>query len=55
MVPAKLLEQTGLDKEVVVAGAGQCLEVWDRTAWSEHSGTLAAAVKRITEQLGHPA
>jgi MraZ protein len=55
MVPAKLLEQTGLEKDVVVAGAGQCLEVWDRTAWSDHSGTLAAAVKRITEQLGHPA
>jgi MraZ protein len=59
MVPAKLIEQTGLDKEVVVTGAGQCLEVWDRAAWTQQSGTLAAAVRqiteRITEQLGHPA
>jgi len=54
-VPAKLIEQTGLDKEVVVTGAGQCLEVWDRAAWAVHNGTLAAAVKRITAQLGHPA
>jgi MraZ protein len=54
-VPVRLLEQTGLGKEVVVTGAGECLEVWDRAAWSEHNGTLAAAVKRITAQLGHPA
>jgi MraZ protein len=55
MVPSKLLAETGLDKEVVVTGAGRCLEVWDRAAWSEHRGTLAATVKRITEQLGNPA
>jgi MraZ protein len=54
-VPAKLIEQTGVGKEVVITGAGQCLEVWDRAAWSEHNGTLAAAVKRITAQLGHSA
>jgi MraZ protein len=54
-VPTKLIEQTGVGKEVVITGAGQCLEVWDRTAWGEHNGTLAAAVKRITAQLGHPA
>ncbi len=54
-VPLKLIEQTGLDKEVVVTGAGLCLEVWDRDAWSDHSSTLAATVKRITAQLGHPA
>ena len=54
-VPTKLIEQTGLDKEVVITGAGQCLEVWDRIAWGEQNGTLAAAVKRITAQLGHPA
>jgi MraZ protein len=54
-VPVKLIAQTGLGKEVVITGAGQCLEVWDRAAWSDHNGTLAAAVKRITAQLGHPA
>lgn len=54
-VPVKLIEQTGLGKEVVITGAGRCLEVWDRIGWSEHSGTLAATVKRITAQLGHSA
>ncbi len=54
-VPVRLLEQTGLGREVVITGAGECLEVWDRAAWSDHNGTLAAAVKRITAQLGHPA
>ena len=34
MVPAFLLEHAGLGKEVVVTGAGDCLEVWDRGAWA---------------------
>jgi transcriptional regulator MraZ len=55
MIPAKMLEQTGLGKDVVVNGAGPRLEVWDRRAWGEESPSLAATVKRITTQLGHSA
>lgn len=47
MVPAKLLEKTKLGKEVVVIGAGNRLEVWDREAWKREEDGLAIAVKEI--------
>jgi MraZ protein len=47
MVPAHLLEKTKIGKEVVVIGAGNRLEVWDREAWKQEEGGLAAAVKEI--------
>ncbi len=55
MVPANLLQRTGIGKDVAVTGAGQCLEVWDRDAWHEHNDTLTQAVKRITAELGNTA
>ena len=30
MLPAFLMEHADLDRDVVVTGAGDCLEVWDR-------------------------
>ena len=30
------LEHAGLAREVVVTGAGECLEVWDRGAWPSY-------------------
>jgi MraZ protein len=47
MVPAKLLEKTGLGKDVVVIGAGNRLEVWDREAWKREEDGLATAVREI--------
>ncbi len=46
-VPGKLIEQTSLGKEVVIIGAGRSLEVWNRAAWTEHNGSLAAAARDI--------
>ena len=55
MVPGFLLEHAGLSKDVVVTGAGQCLEVWDRSAWADYNASLSSDVSDITAQLGHPA
>jgi MraZ protein len=51
-VPAFLTEHAGLDKEVVVTGAGECLEIWDRSVWAEYNADLGAAVFDITSALG---
>jgi MraZ protein len=51
MVPPFLLEHAGIDKETVVMGVGDRLEVWDRAAWGDTSSTLASAVEEITAQL----
>jgi MraZ protein len=55
MVPATMLESAGIDKEVVVVGAGDRLEVWDRRAWNDHNATLAQTVADITAAIGNPA
>jgi MraZ protein len=55
MVPGFLLEHAGLQKEAVVTGAGDCLEVWDRAAWAEYNAALSADLPDITAAFGHPA
>ncbi len=54
MVPAFLLEHAGLAKEVVVTGAGDSLQVWDRATWQDFNSALASEVTDITSRLGHP-
>jgi MraZ protein len=55
MLPGFLLEHGGLEKEVVVTGAGECLEVWNRGAWSEYNAALSNELPDITAAFGHPA
>jgi MraZ protein len=51
-VPPFLLEHAGLEKEVVVVGADDCLEVWDRNRWSDYNAALTDEIANITAQLG---
>jgi MraZ protein len=52
MVPAFLLDHASLGKDVVVTGAGPCLEVWDRGAWHAYNDRLTGDVEAITSRLG---
>ncbi len=47
MLPANLLADAGLDREVTVIGAGNRLEVWDREAWRTHGAELLVTAKDI--------
>jgi MraZ protein len=54
MVPGPFLQYAGIARDVVVIGAGQCLELWDREAWGEYdSGLIERAADHI-ERVGHP-
>ena len=53
MVPAFLLEHGQLRKEVVVTGAGDCLEVWDREAWGAYNASLSDELPDTTAAFGH--
>jgi MraZ protein len=53
MVPGFLLEHADLRKEVVVTGAGDCLEVWDRGAWGDYNRALSDELPDITAAFGH--
>lgn len=55
MVPAFLVEYAGLTKEVVVTGALDSLEIWDRARWHEYNNALGPRVNAITASLDHAA
>ena len=51
MVPGFLSEHAGLQKEVVIVGAGERLELWSRDSWSEHRPALLSGVAQITARV----
>ena len=53
MIPPSLMEYAGLDREVVVTGSGECLEVFDRTKYSGYSEDVLIRVPDIAAKLGH--
>ena len=55
MLPAFLLEHAGLERDVVVTGSGEALEIWDRKSWAAYNDALAADVDDITASFGHTA
>ena len=54
ILPAALLRHTGIEKEVVVVGVGDHLEVWARERWDEQQESLDADIGEVTERLGNP-
>jgi MraZ protein len=50
-LPAGLLAKAGLGREVIVAGAGDCLEVWDREAWRNHMDEVERRADVVAERL----
>jgi MraZ protein len=56
MLKETMLEAVGIaSRDVVVAGAGDCLEVWDRGRWQAYEDDLAQRAPELTASLGHPA
>jgi MraZ protein len=54
-VPSFLLQHAGLEKEVVVVGADDHIEIWDRTVWAVEEQKLSDEIPDIAASLGHPA
>jgi len=55
MIPTPLLEYAALDREVVVVGSGECLEVFDRASYGGYSQDVLTRVPDIAAKLGHTA
>jgi MraZ protein len=55
MVPSFLGDHAKLTKEVVVVGAGDRMELWDRNEWSEHRSTLLSGVAEVTARVDNAA
>lgn len=54
-LPGPLMAHAGIAKEVVVAGVGSHLELWDRERWLEDQAALDASIEEVTNSLGDPA
>jgi MraZ protein len=55
MIPPKLLQYAGLDKDVVVTGSGKCLEVFDRGAYDGYSADVLLRAPDLAASLGDTA
>jgi len=54
-LPPPLLAHAGIEKETVVAGVGDHLEIWSRKGWDAEQDALAASIGEVTQALGDPA
>ena len=50
----ELLAHAGIDREVMVVGVGDHVEIWDARRWREEQEKLAQVIGEVTEDLGHP-
>jgi MraZ protein len=49
-----LLRHAGIEKDVMVAGVGDHLEIWDKERWHEEQRALAGRIGEVTDELGDP-
>jgi MraZ protein len=53
MIPTPLLEYAALQKEVVVTGSGECLEIWDRARYSQNFAEVLTRIPELAASLGN--
>src|SRR5919109_284854 len=51
MLPPALIEHARLDREVVVAGVRDHIEIWSRVAWREQLKEVEGSVELVAERL----
>ncbi len=54
LIPAKLRQYAGLEKDVVINGMNRCVELWNPERWApiELEGLDAGALEETMEELG---
>ena len=55
MLPPGHRGHAGIDRQVMIVGAGDSLELWDLDAWQNYDTDLTARAAELTSSLGHPA
>jgi MraZ protein len=55
MIPPRMLGYANLEKEVVVTGAGECLEIWDRPTFTEYNESALSRFPEIAASLDQTA
>jgi MraZ protein len=55
MIPPPLMRYANLDKELVVTGSGECIEVWERKAYDAYHDDILNRIPDIAASLGDTA
>jgi MraZ protein len=55
MIPPTMMRYAGLEKDVVVAGSGRFIEVWDRARYQQYSEGVLTRISDIAASLGDTA
>ena len=55
MIPPTLMRYAKLDKDLVVTGSGECIEVWDRAAYDSYREDILIRIPDIAASLGDTA
>jgi len=53
MISERMMEYGGLTKEVVIVGAGECMEVWDRAAHAAYNEAAMVRFPELLERFDH--
>lgn len=53
VIPQRAREFASLDKEVVITGAGDHLQIWDHLAFAEYNATALSRFSEITASFDH--
>lgn len=51
VIPQNLRDYANLDKDIVVIGTGEYVEIWDKEEWAKYSAVAEAAYPEIAEKL----
>jgi MraZ protein len=51
LIPEFLRDHAKLDKEVVIAGLGNCIEIWDRRLYDEEQARTLARLPEISQEI----
>jgi MraZ protein len=55
MIPSPLMRYANLEKDVIVTGSGECVEVWNRDAYDGYRDDVLARIPDIAASLGDTA
>ncbi len=53
VIPATLLKNAGIGREVTVAGVHDHLEIWGRAAWHQQQQTVEGSAEDVAERLAN--
>jgi MraZ protein len=51
LVPGTLARKAGIDREVVIVGVRDHLEIWDRAGWEQHVTEMEGSAEAVAERL----